>query len=37
MALYPTDKITPQSELWSDRLAIIGFLAYLLWNLMVLA
>ncbi|MBD2679048.1 MULTISPECIES: high light inducible protein [Nostoc] len=25
--------ITPQSELWNGRLATIGFLAYLLWDL----
>ncbi|WP_375509471.1 high light inducible protein [uncultured Nostoc sp.] len=25
--------LTPQPELWSDRLAMIGFLAYLLWDL----
>ncbi len=24
---------TPQSELWQGRLAMIGFLAYLLWDL----
>lgn len=24
---------TPQSELWNGRLAMIGFLAYLLWDL----
>jgi hypothetical protein len=25
--------LTPQSELWNGRLAMIGFLAYLLWDL----
>ena len=25
--------ITPQAELWNGRLAMIGFLAYLLWDL----
>ncbi len=25
--------ITPQTELWNGRLAMIGFLAYLLWDL----
>jgi hypothetical protein len=24
---------TPQAELWNGRLAMIGFLAYLLWDL----
>ncbi|KAB8330240.1 chlorophyll a/b-binding protein [Brasilonema bromeliae] len=24
---------TPQSELWQGRLAMIGFIAYLLWDL----
>lgn len=24
---------TPQTELWNGRLAMIGFLAYLLWDL----
>ncbi|MBV9390076.1 MAG: high light inducible protein [Chroococcidiopsidaceae cyanobacterium CP_BM_ER_R8_30] len=24
---------TPQSEIWNGRLAMIGFLAYLLWDL----
>lgn len=25
--------LTPQTELWNGRLAMIGFLAYLLWDL----
>ncbi len=25
--------ITPQAELWNGRLAMLGFLAYLLWDL----
>ena len=25
--------LTPQSELWNGRLAMIGFLAYVLWDL----
>jgi hypothetical protein len=25
--------ITPQAELWNGRFAMIGFLAYLLWDL----
>ncbi|KOP24157.1 high light inducible protein [Hapalosiphon sp. MRB220] len=25
--------LNPQSELWNGRLAMIGFLAYLLWDL----
>jgi hypothetical protein len=25
--------LTPQSELWNGRLAMIGFLAYLIWDL----
>ena len=25
--------LTPQAELWNGRLAMIGFLAYLLWDL----
>ncbi|AUT02057.1 high light inducible protein [Nostoc sp. CENA543] len=25
--------ITPQAELWNGRLAMIGFLAYLIWDL----
>jgi hypothetical protein len=28
-----TPGLTPQTELWNGRLAMIGFIAYLLWDL----